>query len=745
MFQPRCSSFLFPAVLLAFVTAVQAAPSFPETVPFVSGQGGYHTYRIPAIVRTTNGTLLAFCEGRKTSSSDAGDIDIVLRRSTNNGATWLPMTLVQEEGGTASITIGNPAPVVDKTTGSIHLLFCRNNSRVFHTVSTDDGVTWSARTEITASVKLGEWGWYATGPGHGIQLKRGNQAGRLVVPSDHNTTNSVKGAHVVFSDDHGATWQLGAVNSASGGVNPNETLCEELVVTAPGGGSRIYFNTRDQNGSAAGTRGQAWSGDGGSSFTGPFTNRVEFVCPVVQGSVVRLRATDEGSPTNRLLFSCPNSASSRVNMSVWSSATEGISWGGPKPIYSGPSAYSDLVRLGEGDIGLLYEKGASSPYETITFARFNDAWLDAPAPTVENPRPAFWNLEEKSPGQTASTNSGAILDVHPAADTNHLTAQQPFAYVLASTNYGGGAALAFDGTGGLQLSDAATADHFDFGATNSFTLEAVFRIPAGSTQTGALVAKDFGTLLPSWWFRVESGKLRFLVCDGVVENAVTAAAPLVNDGQWHHAAAVRDAQVADQKVLRLYLDGVLLTNVVDNTTQSLANAQPFNVGRFSAAATRNLTGDIDFVRITPEALAPAQFAGHYTQFDADEDSIPDSFERATYSSLGEIGTGDTDGDGVEDVVEFALAADALDRGSRPRIVVVPAATSVATRTWQRGLPPWLALQLESSANMMDWSPANSSLELTPLGGGVWERTETISYPAGAPALLFLRLRLLRLP
>src|SRR5450759_3640660 len=164
------SRFILALLFLAAPLRAQTTPSFSETVPFVSGQGGYHIYRIPAIVRSTNGTLLAFCEGRKNSGGDAGDIDIVLRRSTNNGASWLAMSLVQEEGGSASITIGNPAPVVDETTGLIHLLFCRDNDRVFRTVSTNDGVTWSARTEITANVKLSSWDWYATGPGHGIQL-----------------------------------------------------------------------------------------------------------------------------------------------------------------------------------------------------------------------------------------------------------------------------------------------------------------------------------------------------------------------------------------------------------------------------------------------------------------------------------------------------------------------------------------------------------------------------------------------
>lgn len=731
MLQPR--RIVFAAMFLAASLGAQPAPLFVESVPFRSGQGGYHTYRIPAIARSTNGTLLAYCEGRKNSGSDSGDIDIVLRRSTNNGLTWLALSLVQEEGGNAAITIGNPAPVVDETTGYIHLLFCRNNSRVFHTVSTNDGITWSARTEITATVKLSSWGWYATGPGHGIQLQRGAQAGRLVVASDHNTTNGVNGAQVVYSDNHGATWQLGAINGSSGGVNPNETLCVELVTNAPSGGSRIYFNSRE-SGSASGTRGEAWSTNGGASFVGPHTNRTAFVCPVVQGGLLRLRATDEGSLSNRILFTCPNDASTRVMMSVWSSTNEAMSWSAPKLVFAGPSAYSDLARTSAGEVALLYEKGDASPYETITFARFNEAWLDSQTTPAENPQPAFWNFEEKTPGQQASTNLGAILDVHPYALSNHLTAQMAFGYILASTNYGSGAALAFDGTGGLQMTDVATENHFDFGATNSFTIEAVFRIPPGSTQIGALVAKDYGQLLPSWWFRVENGKLRFLVCDGAVENAATALTPLVNDGEWHHAAAVRDTRMPATKLLRIYLDGVLLTNVADNTTGSLANAHPLSVGRFGASATRNLTGDIDMVRITPKALAPAEFLGRWTQFDADEDLIPDTFERTAFGSLEVLGNDDADREGAADVVEFAFGTDALSAESKPQLSVTPAATSVTVTTQQRSLPAWLELQLEYSANLVTWSLAPGNSTVTPLGNGMFQRTQTLFYPAGVPSI-----------
>ncbi len=738
---------LFRTVLaLATVFALNVAaqvPSFSETNIFISGVGGYNTYRIPSIVRSTNGTLLAFCEGRKTSSSDSGDIDIVLRRSTNNGASWLPMSLVQEEGGTTSITIGNPTAVVDETTGEIHLLFCRNNDRVFRTVSSDDGVTWSARVELTSQVKLSDWGWYATGPGHGVQLKRGAQAGRLVIPCDYNTTNGGYGNQIVYSDDHGATWLLGAIRAGANNINPNENEVVELVATAPGGGSRLYCNSRDQNGSASGNRSEAWSLDSGSSY-GPFTNNTYFVCPVVQGSLLRLRATDEGAGRNRVLFSCPNNGSSRVNISVWSSTNEAASWSSPKSIYSSQSAYSDLVRDAAGDCGLLCEEGVSSAYENITYFHFNEAWLDAAPPATENPVPAFWNFEEKSAGAACSTNAGAILDISPAGFANNITAQSPFLYTAGPTNFGSGAALQFDGTGGLQMSDAATSNHFDFATTNSFTIEVVFRVPFGSSQVGALVAKDYGAKLPSWWLRVESGKARFLVADTQIEPNISTT-NLVNDGNWHHVAAIRDATNPTNKFLRLYLDGVLSNTGADGTTENQSNAQPLNIGRFGASSTRNLTGEIDMVRITPRVLAPSEFLDKYTQFDADNDLIPDTFERSHASSLSVLGIGDADHDGWLDLLEYALGSDPLGSNSMPQFTVTPSATSVVISTPQRSLAPWLGLRLESSENLTSWTQAAGTPVITPLGGELYSRAQTVPYPSGTPPRLFFRFSLYQTP
>ena len=371
---------LFLRLLPFLCLSAAAAPEFSETPLFTAGEGGYHTYRIPTLLRSSKGTLLAFCEGRKTSGSDHGDIDIVLRRSTDGGKTWEDLSVVQEEGNDAKITIGNPVPVLDESTGHIHLIFTRDNDRVFHSASTDDGKTWSERKEITPAVKREEWGWYAPGPVHGIQLKRGAQAGRLVIPCDHRLGEDAKdkgpmGAQVVYSDDHGATWKLGATAQTTATTAPNENSCVELVSPSTSGSSRLYFNARDHV--APHARASAISEDGGITYaTGEFTDAPHFNCPTVQGCLLRLRATDQGDPGNRILFSCADGPT-RARISIWSSTDEAATWSAPKLVHEGPGAYSDMALLAPGRVAMIYEKGSSKPYETITLALFNEEWLDA--------------------------------------------------------------------------------------------------------------------------------------------------------------------------------------------------------------------------------------------------------------------------------------------------------------------------------------------------------------------------------
>jgi sialidase-1 len=339
---------------------------------FKAGVDGYHTYRIPAIVRAANGDLLALAEGRKNGGEDAGDIDIVMKRSSDAGKTWSAMSLVQDEwdNPTAHVTIGNPSPVVDlmdpNHRGRIWLPFTRNNDRVFVTYSDDHGATWSTRSEITATAKKPQWGWYATGPVHGIQLERGEHAGRLIIPSDHRLSSQDSwGAHVLMSDDHGATWQVGGVDTrlAGGPIHPNENAAVEL------NDGRVYFNARDQNGSNPATRAIAFSNDRGTTYAAPFVAEPGITTPVVQNSLLRFAAADRGDARNVLVHSGPGHPTDRRDLTILASTDEAETWVHKTVLHKGPAAYSDLVKINGERIGVLYEAGAKL-YDEIVFASF---------------------------------------------------------------------------------------------------------------------------------------------------------------------------------------------------------------------------------------------------------------------------------------------------------------------------------------------------------------------------------------
>jgi len=372
-----CCLVLFAAalgVLHVFVAISRADDAAKQVDVFLSGTEGYHTYRIPAVVLSNQQTLLAFCEGRKTGRGDQGDLDLMLRRlplrpcfarcpsggttagGPDGGNSWQPMQLVYEEGGTAKITIGNPCPVVDRQTGTIWLSFCRDNDRVFITHSTDDGKSWAKPAEITADVKKPEWGWYATGPGHGIQLR----SGRLVIPSDCRDRQGQgdwdqRGHSLVFySDDHGESWKLGGVTDA--GMN-------ECQVVELADGS-LLLSMRNYSGKNQ--RAFCTSTDAGMTWSKP-KHHPQVYCPTCQSSIQRHSL----KPQNIILYSGPGGRG-RNNMTIRLSYDEGQTWPVAKVIHDGSSAYSDLVVLPDGTIGCLYER---DDYKRITFARFTLDWL----------------------------------------------------------------------------------------------------------------------------------------------------------------------------------------------------------------------------------------------------------------------------------------------------------------------------------------------------------------------------------
>lgn len=336
-----------------------------------SGSDGYHTYRIPALAVTNEHTVLAFCEGRKRHRRDFGDIALLVKRSTDNGATWTSQSIVWDDPGNTS---GNPAPVVERDSGTIHLLMTWNRGddherdiidgssqdtrRVYATSSADDGLTWSTPEEITGDVKQPDWTWYATGPGHGIQIQNGKYSGRLVIPCDHieaETKNYF--SHIIYSDDKGATWNLG-------GRAPQSQVNECEVVEISDG--RLLLNMRSYSpGKRA--RQVAVSADGGQTWTDQHTHPA-LVEPICQASVIAYPCDKRDSQPGAVFFANPASTSERVNMTMRGSPDDGATWLSQITLHAGPSAYSDLAVAPDGRILCLYEGGERHPYEFLRLA-----------------------------------------------------------------------------------------------------------------------------------------------------------------------------------------------------------------------------------------------------------------------------------------------------------------------------------------------------------------------------------------
>ena len=336
-------------------------------IPFLYSQNtaGYEAFRIPAIVKTKKGTLLAFAEARKKrSAGDAGDIDLVLKRSLDSGKTWESQVIVWDNGAN---TCGNPVPVVDQQTGDIHLLMTWNHGednysdinnatghdtrRVYATRSSDDGTTWAASVEITSVAKRPYWRWYGTGPCHGLQVKEGAHKNRLVVPCYYSVIKSGSNkvyAHVIYSDDSGRTWK-------AGDTTRQDNAGESTVAELPGG--KLMLNMR--RGTPA--RGVAISNDGGATWEDVRTDYT-LLDPQCQGSLL-----DTWRAGQHLLLFSNVASGSRDHMTIKLSTNEGAAWSKAYAVYTGPAAYSDIVMITENKVAILYEAGVSRPYEGIAF------------------------------------------------------------------------------------------------------------------------------------------------------------------------------------------------------------------------------------------------------------------------------------------------------------------------------------------------------------------------------------------
>ncbi len=384
------TSLASPAPAVSAAEQVSAA-AVGNTLVYKQKTEGYDCFRIPAVVKADTGELLAFAEARKggaTFCNDRGDIDLVVKRSADNGKTWSAPKIVIEGFGD---TKGNPTPIVIPSTGRIVLLSimecvknpdCNRIPRV--SISDDNGKTWAAPKVITTQIGFSDApDWAATGPSHGIVLTRGAHKGRIVAGFSY-TDDGKNGGALLYSDDKGVTWKRGADDNPAAGLNPQEISVTELS------DGRIYAAARNQANNnnkclsgGAKNRAYAISSDGGATFSTKFSFEEDLITPVVQASTARMTATGSAGKYNRILFAGPSDCDERKNLIVRSSFDEGANWQGNTAgalVWGGDAAYSDMVQIASGSVGVLYEAGPDgNANETIRFSTVTEASLGAPA------------------------------------------------------------------------------------------------------------------------------------------------------------------------------------------------------------------------------------------------------------------------------------------------------------------------------------------------------------------------------
>lgn len=364
-----------------------------QKVPvFISGTEGHKSYRIPAIIQLPNKDILAFCEGRVHGSGDFGDINIVMKKSSDQGRTWSAINTIVDAD---SLQAGNPAPVVDLTDpawpqGRIFLFYNTGNNHegevrkgkglreVWYKTSTDGGNTWSTAVNITTQVHRPkqpqvnpaynfseDWRSYANTPGHATQFSTGIYKGRIYVAANHSAGPPKARfedyvAHGFYTDDHGKTFQLSQDLSLPGS---NEATAAALS------GNRLMMNARNQKGDVR-ARIVAKSEDGGQTWSSISLDK-NLPDPVCEGSLLEL-GMKKGK--QRLAFCNAADSSRRDNLTLRISDDEGINWKKTILIDRSPdnkkdfTAYSDIVKINKKNIGILYERNG---YAEIVFTCIN--------------------------------------------------------------------------------------------------------------------------------------------------------------------------------------------------------------------------------------------------------------------------------------------------------------------------------------------------------------------------------------
>lgn len=351
-------------ILIAGASAVLAQDIHRADL-WKSGEGGVHTYRIPALIQTRSGMLIAVADARHDSAQDLpGRLSLVMRRSKDRGRTWEASRVIRsvEQGG-----VGDASLLLDRKTGRVWCFFAygppgigfptakpgsvtgASTLQVHAMYTDDDGVKWSPPADITPQIKKPEWQAMFATSGMNIQTAKGRYLVPVVVRDESNTI-SVRNA---YSDDAGKTWRIGPA------IGPG--LDESHAVESRDG--TIIENMRNGK-----TRAVARSRDG-VQF-GEVEHDDALVDAVCNAGIASMRVGRE----HLIVFT--NAASARrENLTVKLSYDGARTWKDSRVLHAGPAAYSTVQPLDDRTIAVLYEAGDRSPYERITYARFPVNWV----------------------------------------------------------------------------------------------------------------------------------------------------------------------------------------------------------------------------------------------------------------------------------------------------------------------------------------------------------------------------------
>lgn len=354
-------------------------PQFTDV--FTSGAEGYASIRIPSVIVTKAGTVLAFAEGRQRPT-DQAENDIVMKRSTDGGRTWSALKVLHDDG---AHSLNNPTVVQEQQSGRIFLWYQRIPShlkehdkkiatglegpdiyRSFILTSDDDGMTWSAPQDVTATTKRPQRATtIASGPGIGIQLTRGPHKGRLLIPFNEGPYGIWQN-YAVFSDDAGKTWSIGDDVPNALMANGKSWINEVQIAELSDGSVRLA--TRQFGG--AKVRKTSTSKDGGKTWS-PAAELPQLTDPSCMAGLLRY-SFDGAAGKGRLLHTGPDSTK-RDQGTVWLSTDDGATWPVKRLLWEGGFAYSVPAKLADGTVGVLFE---ADNYKTIKFVRFPIGWVE---------------------------------------------------------------------------------------------------------------------------------------------------------------------------------------------------------------------------------------------------------------------------------------------------------------------------------------------------------------------------------